>query len=626
MNFVKLQSSSLKDAVEETSLAVYDQIAGTFDYRSHLTGLLLGNVQSGKTAHLLGVVSYLADNGFEVFILLSTDNVYLQKQTEERTKTALRNFNVYGEENDISFLTNKLVKPIVLVLKKNNNILRKWRNLLSSSGYCSGRPLVIIDDEADAASLNTLVNKNRLSTINKHLSAIKNLSTSSLFIQVTATPQAILLQSNISGWKPSFIYYFKPGSEYIGGDFIYSQPQPYCIVSTNENELDAIKNGDSFIPEGLRRALITYLVVCGHFLKKGENTCNFLAHPSVKISDHISFSKAIGEHLNLVLLSMSEDAEKELFIAELKDEWLQLQKSKPDIESFEDILESVSYLIENQLIKIIILNSISSRDINYNTGYNIIVGGNSLGRGVTFPRLQTIYYCRKAKSPQADTFWQHARMFGYDRDRGLLRVFLPTSLYTLFSELNISNKLLINQVLNNEINSIQLIYPENVKPTRASVLDKKALNLIVGGVNFFASNPIQNNEKELNKMLDEFDESKNYYLISSQLMLDILKHVGDEGNQDWNNTKYSNAVLALSLKRPSTKYALIVRRERDISKGTGTLLSPIDRRIGEGLQDYVVLTLYKILGSTSKGWKGSPFYIPNIKLPEGICIYDTVDI
>ncbi len=626
LDIVKLQSFLLRENVEETSKAVFKLIENKFDYKRHLTGLLLGNVQSGKTAHLLGVVSNLADNGFEIFILLSTDNVYLQKQTQQRTLNALKGFNVYGEEDDLSFLTNKVSKPIILVLKKNANILRKWRNSLSSSGYCSGRPLVIIDDEADAASLNILVNRNKVSTINRHLNSIKDLSTSSLFLQVTATPQAILLQSNISGWKPSFIYYIKPGSEYIGGDFIYSQPQPYCIIYTNEDELDVIKDEESFIPDGLRNALISYLIVSGHSYKLGIETCNFLVHPSVKISDHSCFSQALGQHLNMVLLSMNEESEKEILIRELKEEWLQLQKTKPDIENFEDVLEAIVYLINNQLINVLILNSTSSRDINYNKGYNIIVGGNSLGRGVTFSRLHTVYYCRKSKAPQADTFWQHSRMFGYDRDRGLLRVFIPPSLYTLFSELNISNKLLINQVLDDNLNSIQLIYPEKIRPTRAAVLDKKALNLIVGGVNFFSSNPIQNNKEILDKMLNQYDESEEFYPISSDFMIELLNYVGDEGKQDWNNIKYSNAVQALSFKRPQTKYALIIRKDRDIGKGTGTLLSPTDRQIGEGLKDWVVLTLYGVKGTQIKGWFGNPFYIPNIKLPEGVCIYDTIDI
>ena len=87
--------------------------------------------------------------------------------------------------------------------------------------------------------------------------------------------------------------------------------------------------------------------------------------------------------------------------------------------------------MQEDKINILMLNSIVSYDENtqYETGINVIVGGNSLGRGVTFPQLQTIYYCRVAKSPQADTMWQHARMFGYDRDPELMRVFMPPKLY-----------------------------------------------------------------------------------------------------------------------------------------------------------------------------------------------------
>ncbi len=626
LNIIKAQSGSLRDSVEETSASVVNIIEEKFDYKSHLTGLLLGNVQSGKTAQLLGVIAKLADKGFELFIILSTDNIYLQRQTLERTINALQTFNVYGEEDDIDFLRNKLAKPIIIILKKNTNVLKRWRNLLSSSAYCVGRPIVIIDDEADASSLNTLVNKNKISTINSHLASIKALSTGSLFIQVTATPQAILLQSNISGWKPAFVYYFKPGSEYIGGDFIYSQPKSYCIHFTQENELDEVSNPDRYIPDGLKDSLMSFLVVCANFSLQGKGTCNFLVHPSVKISAHENFSRALGEHLNLLILSITEETEQDGFKKELKEQWTDLQKSKPDIGNFDDIFEEVTKLIENEQFNIIVLNSTAARDINYQSGYNIIVGGNSLGRGVTFPALQTVYYCRKAKTPQADTFWQHARMFGYDRDKGLLRVFLPPSLFNLFAELNIANRILINQIVNNKIDSLQLIYPANVKPTRANVLDNRALNLIVGGVNLFSSNPVQDNARRLDSLLSEIDSIEKYVPVSSQLLVDILQYVGDEEGQDWNNQKFSNAVQALATKRPTSRFALILRTERDIAKGTGTLLSPTDRRISDSLEDWTVLTLYKVIGSTEKGWRGNPFYIPNIKLPDGVCFYDTIDI
>lgn len=626
LQIIKPQSLGLSETVNKTATSVYNLIKKEFDYKSNLIGLLLGNVQSGKTAQMLGIISKLADEQFELFIILTSDNVYLQNQTLLRTTDSLIDFNVYSEDDDVSFLKNKVSKPLVIILKKNTNVLRRWRNLLSSSAYCSGRSIVIIDDEADAASLNTMVNKSKISTINKHLTAIKELSTSSIYIQVTATPQAILLQSNISGFKPSFIYYFEPGDSYIGGDFIYSNPKSYCIEFTEPDELDHVKEEENFIPNGLKTALLSYLVVCGHFYLSKVSTCNFLVHPSVRISDHDDFSRTLGEHLNLLLISINDEADKKWFESDLREQWINLQKTQPDIEYFDDILNIVIRLIEEEKINIIKLNSKSDKNINYHNGYNIIVGGNSLGRGVTFQKLQTVYYCRKSKTPQADTYWQHSRMFGYDRVKGLLRVFIPETLHILFSELNASNKILIDQISRYELEKIQLIYPDKIRPTRPNVLDKKALNLLVGGVNFFSPNPDQTNVIVLDKLLQDNDEDEKYEQVDVTHLITLLKHLKDDNPIDWDNKKFSHSLAALSLKRPSTKYALILRKDRNIAKGTGTLLSPSDRKIGDTLKDWAVLTLYRVNGTKDKYWNGNPFYIANIKFPTGVCLYDTIDL
>ena len=71
---------------------------------------------------------------------------------------------------------------------------------------------------------------------------------------------------------------------------------------------------------------------------------------------------------------------------------------------------------------------------------------------------------------------------------------------------------------------------------------------------------------------------------------------------------------------PTAQGKLIVRRNRDIGKGTGTLLSPTDRRLGDEHPDDLVLTMYKITGNKDKGWDGTQIWIPNIKLP-GDCAY-----
>jgi hypothetical protein len=616
----KIDNQGLVRTITDTSTSVYTNIQQHFDYTNNINGLLLGNVQSGKTAQTLGVIAKLADEGFPLFLFLTTDNVYLQKQTYERAISSLTTFDVFGEYDDVPFFNSQMKNPILVVLKKNTNVLKKWRNHLSSSNYCSSNPIVIVDDEADAASLNTLINKKRVSTINNHLTSIKDLASSSIYLQVTATPQSILLQSEISGWKPAFVNYFKPGDNYLGGDFFYAEPTSYCIRYTEETELDKVKQESEFIPQGLRDSLMSFLVVCAYSNENKQDTCNFLIHPSVRINDHEIFANKIGEHLNFLLEEL--ETESTTFEDNLRRAWLDLQMSKPDITNFEDIKQQITSLLFEQKIKTVILNSTSSIEIDYNKGYNIIVGGNSLGRGITISKLQTIYYCRKSKTPQADTFWQHSRMFGYDRDAGLMRIYIPPTLHRLFTELNNSNRVLIKQIEEFGLDGIQLIYPKNIRPTRKNVVDNEFLNFVAGGVNFFPNNPLENNAEQIDELLSSYQDEKETENTTFETIQQLLKYVGSTDIEDWDNEKFNNCVQSLSVKRPSTKCYLIIRRDRDISSGTGTLLSPTDRKIGDKLNKALVLTLYRVNGQTSKGWQGKPFWIPNIKFPDDACFYD----
>ena len=163
----------LAEAVEETVFDVIPKYIRGFSFREHVVSLLMGNVQSGKTSHMFGIISAAADEGFRVFIILTTDNIHLQKQTQQRAKNDLLTFDVFGEEDYPSFVSSSLRKPIIIVLKKNPRILRQWKNNLAITNFCAGNPLFIADDEADAASLNTLVNKNRTSTIFRTISEIR---------------------------------------------------------------------------------------------------------------------------------------------------------------------------------------------------------------------------------------------------------------------------------------------------------------------------------------------------------------------------------------------------------------------------------------------------------------------
>lgn len=609
-------NNALADAIKKTVDDVVPQYISNFSFNDHVVSLLVGDVQSGKTSHMFGLMCAAADESFTNFILLTTDNILLQQQTYKRAERDLCDFCVCDENDYLKFVQNNLRKPAVIVLKKNTSVLKQWKNNLASTNFCAGNPLFIVDDEADAASLNTQVNRNRQSTINKNLDAIKKTTSSSIYMQVTGTPQSILLQTKKGGWKPYFIYYFKPGKGYLGGNFFFSAEPPKQIVFTDNDEASEIINDDEFPENGLKSALLTHLITSGHIMLSGGTVCNFLIHPSVKTNQHAAFACKIGNYLNEISHSCDEPETREAFykIYEL------LKETKLEIRGFDEIYNYITEQIQNDRISIQLLNSVVSYDENtqYEHGINIIVGGNSLGRGVTFPQLQTIYYCRVAKSPQADTMWQHARMFGYDRDAALMRVYMPPKLFKLFSDINRTNNSIIRQIENMSNGSdIKIFYPEGLKPTRKNVLDKKAVDIYSGGVNYFPFYPVNSNISAIDDLLKTFED--DVYTVSLKLMTKLLENVGSEAD-DWDAKVFVGFINTLLAANPAEQGKLIVRRNRDIGKGTGTLLSQTDRQLGDKYTDEAVLTMYKITGSPNKGWDGRKIWIPNIKLP-GDCIY-----
>ncbi len=608
---------ALADSIKKTVDDVVPQYISNFSFTEHVVSLLVGDVQSGKTSHMFGLMCAAADESFMNFVLLTTDIVLLQQQTFTRAEKDLCDFCVCDENDYLKFQQNNLRKPVVIVLKKNSSVLRRWKNNFASSCLCAGNPLFIVDDEADAASLNTQVNRNKKSTINRNLEAIKKTTSSSIYVEVTGTPQAILLQTAKSRWKPYFIYYFKPGKGYLGGNFFFSSEPPKQIVFTDNEEAQEIIDDDEFPENGLKKALLTHLITAGNIMLSGGSVCNFLIHPSVKTDQHSAFANKIGSYLNEIAHSYNEKETQEAFA----DVYASLKETKADLFTLEQILAFVVEQMDNDKINILILNSVVSYEENtqYDSGINILIGGNSLGRGVTFPQLQTIYYCRVAKNPQADTMWQHARMFGYDREADLMRVFMPPKLFKLFSDINRTNNSIIRQIeaLSNG-NDVKILYPTYLKPTRKSVIDKKAVDIYSGGVNYFPFYPVNKNIDVLDKLMVPFDDGN--YTVSAKLILKLLELIDSE-NDDWHAKPFVGFLNTFLAINPAYQGQLIVRRERDIGRGTGTLLSPADRKLGDDYPDNLVFTMYKITGNVNKGWNGDKIWIPNIKLPGDFSYY-----
>jgi len=595
-------AASIKKTVSDVSPAYLEK----FSFCDHEIGLLFGNVQSGKTGQMFGIISSATDLGFPVFIILTTDNVVLQQQTIDRVRADLKGYCVCDEYDSETFTQNSLMVPTIIVLKKNVNILKQWSNILAASGFMTGNPLFIIDDEADAASLNTMINSNRKSSINRYLEEIKTRAASSIYLQVTGTPQSILLQTMASGWHPYFTYYFRPGNGYLGGDYFFPKDDvSQCVVLTDK------------IGEPLKEAVIHHLVVSSQILLSSGKVCNFLIHPSVRKAVHNQYQDEVLGELQYCKNHIDDSS----FIQELKQSFENAVPGKFERSSFEAVYAKIKELLLNNHVKVLVMNGSSSiTSEHYETGSNIIIGGNTLGRGVTFPGLQTIYYARTAKKPQADTMWQHSRMFGYDRDEGLMKVFIEDKLYKLFSDINATNNSIISQV-ERGLTNIKLYYPEGINPTRKNVLDNKKVDIISGGTNYYPYSPDNDTIEELDQLLSRFDGSEDCYQVNLRLLNQILGHI--KSDADFRVSTFVSIVNALLTEEPAAQGILIVRRNRNIAKGTGALLSPNDWQLGASFKEKVVLTVYQVTGE--KGWNSRKLWVPNIKLPNDLVYFDVND-
>ena len=194
------------------------------------------------------------------------------------------------------------------------------------------------------------------------------------------------------------------------------------------------------------------------------------------------------------------------------------------------------------------------------------------------------------------------------------------NLYKLFSDINASNEMLISQIEEN-YDKIQLIFPPNIRPTRKNVIDNKFLNLVNGGVNYFASAPLPYNVTTIDSLIMKYANERDVE-VEVDLIIKLLKLLKIENVNDFNSVKYISCLQGLITKRPQIKCKLLVRTNRDIARGTGTMLSPLDRNMGEAFKKEVVFTMYRIIGSKEKGWDGSPIWMPNIKFPHDTCFYD----
>lgn len=435
----------------------------------HIKGLVMGDVQSGKTSNYIGLVTKAADAGYKIIVLLTGMIEELRGQTQERLdegfvgRLSIDMMGGYRDRKPVGagrfrskipnvltsvesdFLTangrvlggiplSNVHEPVLLVMKKNKSPLENLiRFLTSQMGEGTiDLPLLLVDDEADNASVNSRKDEDP-ATINRLIRTLSGKFRQSSYVAYTATPFAnVFINPDYDDLFPSnFVYALNPPSNYIGAQDIFTDTglQRHQLVDIDDAaKVFPAKHARHLkvdqLPGSLIEAVSTFLVSCAIRDLRSE----LLRHRAMLVNA-TRFTDVQGQIAVLIkshLYSVQEDirqylADDELWsrhesLMALYSAW---QKHYPHCEfTWAEVRERLYDAVVS--VKVVKINQKAEFDdkLNYRHYRNtakgrrvIAVGGLTLSRGLTLEGLCVSYFYRDSKA--YDTLLQMARWFGY---------------------------------------------------------------------------------------------------------------------------------------------------------------------------------------------------------------------
>jgi hypothetical protein len=460
------------------------------------TGLALGYVQSGKTTAITALIAQAADSGYKIIITFLGSTNLLLSQNASRIEKAL-GIGENGERRDYTWfamqnpsgtssakeLADGILKDrtILISILKHAGRIEALAEVLAKAGV-GEIPTIIIDDEADQASLNTEVLDESESKTYSSIVILRKVQPRHLYVQFTATPYAPLLLHPNDHLAPNFVTFLHPGKGYTGGREFFVDYADTVIRPIPMLDEQPSKGLPTDLPKSLTAALANFIVGSGILITKdlANAPISMLVHSSQKNDVQARYHHLIERQLrrwreqfdNIVNLSELPEIFAEEHGNLIKAGALEISEGQLLAAIKRVIMESKTWL----------LNSTTSiKQINWNvTPIHILVGGNKLDRGFTVEGL-TVTYMNRPPSDQVDTLEQRARAFGY---RGELLPYCqffatPRTLKLLreivFTEYDLRAKLQDWLTANGTVDSwskqIGLMLPSGMKPSRTNVLE-----------------------------------------------------------------------------------------------------------------------------------------------------------
>lgn len=495
-------------AVRESAI---DVLSGALKAGPGSTGLVVGRVQSGKTLSYEGVISLARDNQFAVVVVISGISNPLLAQGQRRLKQDLGRAAPSGwvfldpadnqqgpdqVERELERVKANWLDPAtpsayketaVVVVLKNYGRIRDLADAMARAELAGVRVLVV-DDEADQASLNTLVRRGRESSTYSNLKALRDALPNHYYLQYTATPQAPLLIAIDDALSPDFVRVLEPGKGYTGGEVYFDSGPSGLVHVIGSGDLQAAGSPGGPPPDGLSAALRLFLIGAAHVVVRSAQpggrpeTRSMLVHPSRGTADQGTFAGWVRSMAETWRdrIQHSDEVDPQKLRAQFREAWDDLEATYDDLAEFDDCWNALRFVLNNLDITEVNTRIGQTPVINWMpTKFYVLVGGQAIDRGFTVEGLTVTYMPRGAGMSMADTIQQRARFFGYKADYlGLCRVFLETDVRDAFEHYVLHERDMLGSLRRIQSGSDSLrnwrrrfYLDPSMRPTRASVID-----------------------------------------------------------------------------------------------------------------------------------------------------------
>jgi hypothetical protein len=468
-------------------------------------GMVVGSVQSGKTGNYIGLICKAVDAGYKLVIVLAGMHNSLRSQTQLRIDEGFLGFDTEkdralnqnnirkgvgllpsGQTLHVMSLTssielgdfskkvaNNLMTtlggvPTVLIVKKNGRILKTLKEWLLQVGgqeesgngkkVIRNVPLLLIDDEADQASINTRSRpdadeEESVTMINRRIREVLQSFQKNGYVGYTATPFANIFinpsaQTEKLGddiFPRSFILNVRPPGTYFGPARVFGldgdpdagiegrDPLPVVKVVSDYGETFPPKHKIDHVPEdlppSLRHAIRCFVLACAARRARGQERehTSMLVHVTRFVSVQGRVTDLIKEELDLLRKRISygdgaraqnvRDELRAIWADEFAKPYASLRDAAPDEVGQPLSWSQVDSALHEAVSKIEAkqINGTAKDALDYvdhPDGFSVIaVGGNKLSRGLTLEGLCISYFLRTSR--MYDTLMQMGRWFGY---------------------------------------------------------------------------------------------------------------------------------------------------------------------------------------------------------------------